>query len=261
MSAIECVLATRFRPSFVIHARSPDGAERNPGPIMTLHCRSRITLRSIRATKKIKREAKRRQTRRPTSVPYGHGSRETSRARLSASRRGAYGSEPTPPLSSRRASWDAAEETGVIRPRLSQSSDLRRRPVIMPAGRFPGTARERPAKPPAGTALAPCPGVPREHVPMSEQPSCNRYGDECQAIVTNIVTTSPPGRHRLQQLPHPRRLAAALKAAEARRIELPDSGLSAIAGEAHPRERLPPAADADGFSVDHYGSGAEVRVL
>jgi hypothetical protein len=116
MSAIECVLATRFRPSFVIHARSPDGAERNPGPIMTLHCRSRITLRSIRATKKIKREAKRRQTRRPTSVPYGHGSRKTSRARLSASRRGAYGSEPTPPLSSRRASWDAAKRRALSAP-------------------------------------------------------------------------------------------------------------------------------------------------
>jgi hypothetical protein len=36
-----------------------------------------------------------------TSAPYGRGSREASRARLSASHHGACGSEPTPPLSSR----------------------------------------------------------------------------------------------------------------------------------------------------------------
>jgi hypothetical protein len=31
--------------------RSPDGAKRNPGTISKLQCRSRITLRFIRATK------------------------------------------------------------------------------------------------------------------------------------------------------------------------------------------------------------------
>jgi hypothetical protein len=36
-----------------------------------------------------------------TSAPYGRGSREASRARLSAFHHGACGSEPTPPLSSR----------------------------------------------------------------------------------------------------------------------------------------------------------------
>jgi hypothetical protein len=40
-----------------------------------------------------------------------------------------------------------------------------RRPVVMPAGRLPRAARERSANPPAGTALAPYSGVPREHVP------------------------------------------------------------------------------------------------
>jgi hypothetical protein len=34
--------------------RSPDGAKRNPGTINKLQCRSRISLRSIRATKKEK---------------------------------------------------------------------------------------------------------------------------------------------------------------------------------------------------------------
>jgi hypothetical protein len=44
-----------------------------------------------------------------------------------------------------------------------------RRPVVVPAGRLPRAARERSANPPAGTALAPYSGVPREHVPLSER--------------------------------------------------------------------------------------------
>jgi hypothetical protein len=56
---------------------------------------------------------------------------------------GSCGGEPTPPLSSRRTSWDAFP-TGVTRRFLSQSSDpFSRRPVIVPAGRTPGAARER----------------------------------------------------------------------------------------------------------------------
>ena len=44
-----------------------------------------------------------------------------------------------------------------------------RRPVIMPAGRLPRAARERVAKPPAGTALAPLSGSHPECAPhMSE---------------------------------------------------------------------------------------------
>jgi hypothetical protein len=35
----------------------------------------------------------------------------------------------------------------------------------MPASMMPKAARERTANPRAGTALAPCSGVPREHVP------------------------------------------------------------------------------------------------
>ena len=44
-------------------------------------------------------------------------------AHLPAFRNGAHGSEPTPPLSSRRTSWDGAENAGVACLRLSQSSD------------------------------------------------------------------------------------------------------------------------------------------
>jgi hypothetical protein len=38
-------------------------------------------------------------------------------------------------------------------------------PVVMPVSMMPKAARERTANPRAGTALAPCSGVPREHVP------------------------------------------------------------------------------------------------
>src|SRR5208282_2459053 len=124
MSAI--VLATHARPSFAnairkivprsriasrlsrrwdrLSARlcptcSPDGAERNPGTINQLYRRSRISLRSIRATKE-KKEAERRQAHSPTSAPYGRGARSAERARLSASHHGACCSEQTPQLSS-----------------------------------------------------------------------------------------------------------------------------------------------------------------
>ncbi len=48
-------------------SRSPDEAERNPGPIDELLCRSRISLRFIRATKK--KEGKRNAGRRSVSCP------------------------------------------------------------------------------------------------------------------------------------------------------------------------------------------------
>jgi hypothetical protein len=47
---MKILLAARSRPSFV-QRRSPDGAKRNPGTIEELERRSRISLRSIRATK------------------------------------------------------------------------------------------------------------------------------------------------------------------------------------------------------------------
>ena len=45
--------------------------------------------------------------------------------------------------------------TGVTRFDLSQVYRAQRRPVLVPAERWPGAARERMANPPAGTALAP----------------------------------------------------------------------------------------------------------
>src|SRR5208283_4405983 len=45
---------------------------------------------------------------------------------------------------------------------------------------MPKAARERIASPPAGTAHAPCSGVPREHVPTRARcPPCNRNSDYC----------------------------------------------------------------------------------
>jgi hypothetical protein len=78
-----------------------------------------------------------------TSAPYGRGSHPAGCARLPAFHRGTCCGEPTPQLSSRTRFLGRGKEAGVTRPRLSQSSDQSRRPVIMPAGRFPEAARER----------------------------------------------------------------------------------------------------------------------
>jgi hypothetical protein len=119
---------------------SPDGAKRNPGTMVRLDRSSRISLRSIRATKKEEKikEAERRETRIQRTA-----SSDAARAERSA-------------LASRRSTTALAAATerrrsapaphflgpGVIRCylhlRLSQSSErlFARRPVIVPAGRF-----------------------------------------------------------------------------------------------------------------------------
>jgi hypothetical protein len=99
-----------------------------------------------------KRNAGRRSS--PSSAPYGRGSRETSRARLSASHHGACCSERTPQLNSSDAlpGTDCAG-AGVTRSLPPQSSELPRRPVIVPAGRY---CRSRPG----AKVTSPCPREP-----------------------------------------------------------------------------------------------------
>jgi hypothetical protein len=63
--------------------------------------------------------------------------------RLSAFHHGACGSEPTPPLSSRTHFLGRGFLQALPEVVLSQSSDLSRRPVIVPAGRFSEAAREQ----------------------------------------------------------------------------------------------------------------------
>jgi hypothetical protein len=105
--------------------------------------RSRITLRSIRATKKKRKRNADRRVILPSAL--ARGSREASRARLSAFHHGACCSEPTPQLSSRRTSWDVVVG-GRYPPSPVPVQRLSRRPVIMPAGRFPEAAREQSLK-------------------------------------------------------------------------------------------------------------------
>jgi hypothetical protein len=156
--------------------RSPDGAERNPGTIAKLQCRSRITLRFIRATNlkarfRHIREAERRQAHCRQS-PHASGARVAPRIRRLA---------PPFPLSGALAcrrstsALAAATErhrsapatrfpgrnsigTGVIRslPSYGTAGDNTRRPVIVPAGRIdPEPPESGGDSPPAGTAFAP----------------------------------------------------------------------------------------------------------
>src|SRR6185437_10037839 len=88
------------------------------------------------------RQAERRQTPPHQSAPSGAARALRGALRLPAFHRGSRGSEPTPPLSSRRASWDATS-AAVTPPSPIPVQRSNRRPVIMPAGRFPEAARER----------------------------------------------------------------------------------------------------------------------
>jgi hypothetical protein len=85
------------------------------------------------SSKEGRQNADRRRTNRRA---YGRGARSAERARLSAFHRGSCIGERTPPLSSSRASWDAAL-TGVTRLPPIPVQRAPRRPVIVPAGRCP----------------------------------------------------------------------------------------------------------------------------
>ena len=117
--------------------------QRNPGTNIRLGCCSRVSLRSTRATNyKQKGSGTPAGALVQTSAPYGRGSREASRARLSAFHHGACCSEPTPQLSSRTRFL--GRSFGGRYPSLPVPVQRQsRRPVIMPAGRLPEAARER----------------------------------------------------------------------------------------------------------------------
>ena len=195
MSAI--VLATHARPSYAnalrkivrrsriasrltrwwdrLSARScptcsPDGAKRNPGTINQLYRRSRISLRSIRATKE-KREAERRQARSPTAAPCGRGSPlRTSPVCEGGTEGGSPVGVPPRHLLQRT---NAAAQLQHALPGTEPGRSGRYPPPAVPvqrvapqtghrAGRAydpepPGSGGDEP--PPAGTALAPSAGV------------------------------------------------------------------------------------------------------
>ena len=75
-----CVRASFANSTFQTATdRSPDGAERNPGTIETLHARSRISLRSIRATKQ-RKKGRRNAGRRRVHCPARNGARLAPRS-------------------------------------------------------------------------------------------------------------------------------------------------------------------------------------
>jgi hypothetical protein len=100
--------------------------------------------------------------------------------------------------------WDAAL-AGVTRPKPVPVQRAPRRPVIVPAGRIPGAARERSANPPAGTALAPSSGLPPEGVPIERDWPCVT---ELRTDVKHVtkqetaLSSSLPGLTRLDPAIH-----------------------------------------------------------
>src|SRR5208282_5915100 len=76
-----------------------------------------------------------------TSAPYGRGSREASRARLTAFHHGTCCSDRTPQLNSSTRFLGRRRHQVLPASDLSQSSGFPRRPVVMPDGRM---TRSRP---------------------------------------------------------------------------------------------------------------------
>jgi hypothetical protein len=124
------VLAARFfsRPSFAHSARSRKavaGFRKNHAQLKSQgkNRRRKPDLRQINpavegpgssrsARRKHKKDRRQNAARRVfvNSAPAGAARAEAQRARLTAFHRGTCGSEPTPPLSLRRTSWDLVEK-------------------------------------------------------------------------------------------------------------------------------------------------------
>jgi hypothetical protein len=91
------------------------------------------------------------------------------RARLSALHRGSHVGFFRPDVAtSGQVSCDLAVAARAASA-CPSPADAPRAPVVMPVDMMPEAARERFARSPAGTALAPRSGVPREHVPVHER--------------------------------------------------------------------------------------------
>jgi hypothetical protein len=111
----------------------------------------------------------------PFAPVFGRGAAQAGTAHLPAFRNGAYGGEPTPPLSSRRTSWDAAER------RVLSVSTCPSPATKSQTGHDAGRAysRSRPGTgcvvPPAGTALAPPPQAPPRRCPSERDDSKKLY--------------------------------------------------------------------------------------
>ena len=98
------------------------------------------------------RQAERRQTPPHQSAPSGAARALRGALRLPAFHRGSRGSEPTPPLSSRRASWDLAKRRWLSAPACPSPA------IQSQAGRNAGRAFSRSR--PGAEVTSPCPQAP-----------------------------------------------------------------------------------------------------
>jgi hypothetical protein len=126
------------------HCRPPDCAALHPG------YEERRKKKEERTNKT--RQAERRQT--PTQHPHHTGAARAQRGalRLPAFHRGSGGSEPTPPFSSRRASWDLAKRRWLAAPACPSPA------INSQAGRNAGRALSRSR--PGAEVTSPCPRAP-----------------------------------------------------------------------------------------------------
>jgi hypothetical protein len=173
----DLVLAMQLHPGFAARTKATDvsppnkkgrrsaGRRKSNWPHHTNRCCHPSALRARRASRTIR------------TVRFG-------RARLSALHHGAR-QAVTPDSTSGRASWNHRVQTGGPSPMPVQRAP--RGPVIVPDGTMPEAARERFARPPAGTALAPLSGSHLESALVERDGGAiSRDGNEGQARSTNF---------------------------------------------------------------------------
>ena len=157
-----------------------------------LHRRSRITLRSIRATKKIEGSGTPANAGSPTAASCDAARALLERARLTAFHRGSRLGEYLIPKVSFRPGFLGRGLNGRYPPSPVPVQGSTSHPGHNAGRHDAQAAREQAANPPAGTALAPMTRCASAACPSLEQGwLCNCNGDVCQGAVAETVTKRP----------------------------------------------------------------------
>jgi hypothetical protein len=128
----------------------------------------------------------------PTAASCDAARALLERARLSAFHRGSHLREYLIPKARLQARLPGTWSERALPAFACPSPGMHLPPRSSCRGADTQAAREQPAKPPAGTALAPMPRCAAAPRPSHERGwSCNWNGDGCQGVVAEKVTASP----------------------------------------------------------------------
>ena len=180
------------RPSPSLRSTSPRRGEVKKSFVLAMRLCIRVVLHALRkpvpSPPDKRREAERRQAHLPWPCSTEHGSGLSGdRSPFGAPPRRSPGRTHPASAQLQFPRFLRPGALGVTRCNLSRVYRAPRRPVVVPAERWPRAARGRFAKPPAGTALAP---PSRSHPECAlrrasfDSLSCSRNRDECQGALS-----------------------------------------------------------------------------